>query len=110
VETYRTHILDDARQAYEMYLQRYRQMAAAYPQVLIAQRTLFQAQAAYVTALAGLWRSVAEIRGLLLLDGLAAPGEPSERPSDAPGVEVESAALPSAVRAVGPNPGRGIEP
>jgi cobalt-zinc-cadmium efflux system outer membrane protein len=73
VETYRTRILPNARQAYAMYLQGYQQMAAAYPQVLIAQRTLFQAQVAYIAALTTLWRAAVEIRGLLLVDGLAAP-------------------------------------
>ena len=78
VEVYGTRILADARQAYELYLQRFRQMAAAYPQVLITQRTLFQAQVAYVAALIDLWRAVVEIRGLLLVDGLAAPAAPGE--------------------------------
>jgi cobalt-zinc-cadmium efflux system outer membrane protein len=73
VEAYNARILPNARRAYEMYAQRYQQMAAAYPQVLIAQRTLLQAQVAYVAALTTLWRSVVEIRGLLLVDGLAAP-------------------------------------
>ena len=88
VEVYRTRILADARQAYDLYLQRYQQMAAAYPQVLIAQRTLFQAQVAYIAALRDLWRTVVEIRGLLLVDGLAAP-------AGTPGVEVPSVEGPS---------------
>lgn len=87
VETYSTRILPTARQAYELYLQRYQQMAAAYPQVLIAQRTLFQAQVAYAAAFTNLWRTVVEIRGLLLMDGLAAPAVPSEMAMGAPGGE-----------------------
>ncbi len=78
VEVYRTRILGDARKAYELYRQRFQQMAAAYPQVLIAQRTLFQAQVAYIAALMDLWRTAVEIRGLLLVDGLAAPAAPGD--------------------------------
>jgi len=33
-----------------MYSKKYRQMAAAYPQVLIAQRTLMQLEVSYVNA------------------------------------------------------------
>ena len=48
-------------------------MAAAYPQVLIAQRNLFQLQEDYITALVNTWRSAVEIQGLLLTGGLEAP-------------------------------------
>ncbi len=99
VETYRSRILNDARQAYDLYLQRYQQMAAAYPQVLISQRTLFQAQVAYSTALMDLWRTAVEIRGLLLVDGLAAPAAPGEQATETPGVAVRSAAMPGMRRA-----------
>jgi cobalt-zinc-cadmium efflux system outer membrane protein len=101
VEAYSTRILPNARQAYELYLQRYQQMAAAYPQVLITQRTLFQAQVAYVTALVDLWRTAVEIRGLLLLDGLAAPGAPGMGEKGAPGVEGVSAEMPGTRRVRG---------
>lgn len=72
VDKYRKEVLPRAQQAYALYLQSYQQMAAAYPQVLIAQRTHFQLQVDYVDALVDLWRSVLEIRGLLLVDGLEA--------------------------------------
>lgn len=72
VDKYRKEVLPRAQQAYALYLQSYQQMAAAYPQVLIAQRTHFQLQVDYVDALVDLWRSVVEIRGLLLVDGLEA--------------------------------------
>jgi len=93
VETYRSHILNDAHQAYDLYLQRYQQMATAYPQVLISQRTLFQAQVAYVAALTDLWRTAVEIRGLLLVDGLAAPAALGERATGTPRVEVKAAEM-----------------
>jgi len=110
VETYRTHLLADARKAYDLYLQRYQQMAAAYPQVLISQRTLFQAQAAYVAALMDLWRAVVEVRGLLLVDGLAAPAALGERATGTPGVEVTSGEMPGTRRAEGQSRGGGMEP
>lgn len=69
-EKHRKDVLPRAQRAYELYLTKYRQMAAAYPQVLIAQRTHFQLQVEYVEALVDLWRNVTEIRGFLLVDGL----------------------------------------
>jgi outer membrane protein, heavy metal efflux system len=81
VERYRTRVVPRARQAYEMYLSNFRQMAASYPQVLIAQRTLFQVEAEYARALVALRRSAVALRGFLLTGGLDAamrPGEASE--------------------------------
>jgi cobalt-zinc-cadmium efflux system outer membrane protein len=71
---YNRDMLPRAQRAYEMYLARFRQRAAAYPQVLIAQRTLFQLRSEYVEAQVELWQSVVRLRGLLLTGGLAAPG------------------------------------
>ncbi len=68
VDKYRNEMLPRVQQAYDLYLSSYRQMAAAYPQVLIAQRTLSQLQVDYVGALENLWRTAVEIRGLLLVD------------------------------------------
>lgn len=70
---YRSEILPQTQRAYELYLRRYRQMAAAYPQVLIAQRTMFQSREMHIAALRSVWQSAALLRGLLLTDGLAAP-------------------------------------
>lgn len=78
VEKYRTQVIPRARQAYEMYLSNFRQMAAAYPQVLIAQRTLFQVEVEYARALVELRRSAAGLRGFLLEGGLDAVGRPGE--------------------------------
>ena len=75
VERYRTRILPKARQAYDMYLANFRQMAGAYPQALIAQRNLFQFQDSYVAALVNTWQRAIEIQGLLLGGG-ADPGTP----------------------------------
>ena len=101
VETYHTHLLIDAQRAYELYLQRYQQMAAAYPQVLIAQRTLFQAQVAYVMALVDMWRTVIEVQGFFLTDGLAAPTAPSTGARAISGTEVTAAGMFEGRRASG---------
>lgn len=66
VQKYREEVLPRAQEAYELYLNSFKQMAAAYPQVLIAQRTHFQLQVDYVAALGQLWRTSVEIRGLLV--------------------------------------------
>lgn len=44
VERYRTQMIPSAQRAYDLYLNSFRQMAAAYPQVVITQRNLFQLQ------------------------------------------------------------------
>jgi cobalt-zinc-cadmium efflux system outer membrane protein len=63
---YNREILPRAGRSYEMYLAKFRQMAAAYPQVLIAQRTHFQSQTEYVSSLVELWQNVTQLRGMLL--------------------------------------------
>jgi len=73
IRQYKTEMLPRAEQAYKLYQTNYQNMAGAYPQVLIAQRTLFQLQADYVQALANAWQSALAIRGFGLMDGLAAP-------------------------------------
>jgi cobalt-zinc-cadmium efflux system outer membrane protein len=83
VEGYRQGVLAQSQQAYEMYLRRFRQMAASYPQVLIAQRALAQVRVDYVRTLVDLWQNATLLNGLLLMDGLtspeAVPGEPQVR-------------------------------
>jgi cobalt-zinc-cadmium efflux system outer membrane protein len=72
-ERYRAQMIPRAQQAYDLYVNNFRQMAAAYPQVLIAQRNLFQLQQDYINALVNTWRNAIEIEGLLLKGGLEAP-------------------------------------
>ena len=69
-ERYRTKMIPKAQQAYDLYLNSFRGMAAAYPQVLISQRNLFQLQEDYVTALVAAWQRSVEIQGLLLTGGI----------------------------------------
>jgi outer membrane protein, heavy metal efflux system len=71
---YREQVVPRARQAYELYLASFRQMAAAYPQALIAQRTFFQTQAEYVRALVDVWRNATQLQGFMLTGALDAPG------------------------------------
>jgi len=78
VERYRTQLLPRAQKAYELMVQKYGLMLASYPQVLLAQRTLFQLQTEYIAALESLWMNVITLRGLLLTDGLEAPARPGE--------------------------------
>ena len=74
---YKTEMLPRAEQAYKLYQANYQKMAAAYPQALISQRTLFQLEVDYVRALESAWQSVLRIRGFGLMDGLSPPISPS---------------------------------
>ena len=58
-----------------MYLASFGEMAAAYPQVLIAKRSYYRAQADYTKALVSLWQQGLGMQGFLLGGGLDAPGE-----------------------------------
>jgi cobalt-zinc-cadmium efflux system outer membrane protein len=71
---YEQKIVPQAQGAYDTYLRNFRGMAAAYPQVLIAQRTLFQVRAEYVEALVNTWENAILLRGYLLSGALDAPG------------------------------------
>jgi cobalt-zinc-cadmium efflux system outer membrane protein len=77
-EAYRVEILPRAEEAYRLYLSRYRQMAAAYPQVLVAQRTLFEMSNEYLENLNEAWRAALRLQGLLAGDGLDAPAAAGE--------------------------------
>lgn len=62
--TFRDGVLVRARSAYEQYRTQYGQMMAAYPQVLIAQRTLFQLEDEYIDTLDRAWESSVAIQTL----------------------------------------------
>src|SRR6266700_3725940 len=76
VDRYKNQMIPTAQKAYEMYTKKYQEMAAAYPQVLIAQRTLMQLEVSYVTALENLATSSLSLQSYLLMDGLEAPAQP----------------------------------
>jgi cobalt-zinc-cadmium efflux system outer membrane protein len=92
IQQYKTEMLPRAEQAYRLYQTNYQQMAAAYPQVLISQRTLFQLEADYIQALESAWRSSLAIRGFGLMDGLSEPmGAPlTGRPAAGAGVGTDT--------------------
>ena len=56
VEEYRKGSLPEAKEAYELYLESYHNRRAAWPQVLVAQRTYFQLSVDYVNSLEQLRR------------------------------------------------------
>jgi outer membrane protein, heavy metal efflux system len=74
VEAYRTAILPRAKKSFDLYMINFQQMAAAYPQALIAKRSYLQSQSEYVEALVELWQNGLHIQGFLLSGGLNAPG------------------------------------
>jgi hypothetical protein len=76
VDRYKNQMIPRARKAYEMYTKKYQHMAAAYPQVLIAQRTLMQLEVSYVNALESFATSSLSLQSYLLTDGLEAPAQP----------------------------------
>jgi len=72
-QQYKNEMIPRAEQAYKLYQNNYQNMAAAYPQALISQRTLFQLQVDYVQALENAWQGALGIRGFGLMDGLSIP-------------------------------------
>ena len=73
---YKSDLLPRAQRAYELYRDRYQQMAAAYPQVLVSERTLFELQLAYVRSLGELWQSAARLRNFGLEGALNSASVP----------------------------------
>jgi outer membrane protein, heavy metal efflux system len=78
VDRYRNRMIPNAENAYKLYLEKYGNMTAAYPQVLIAQRTLFQLKTDYVAALESAWLNAISLKGFMLTDGLEAPTAPDQ--------------------------------
>jgi cobalt-zinc-cadmium efflux system outer membrane protein len=76
VDRYKNQMIPRAQKAYEMYTKKYQEMAAAYTQVLIAQRTLMQLEVSYITALENFATSSLSLQSYLLTDGLEAPSQP----------------------------------
>lgn len=79
VARYKNEMLPRATQAYQLYLTKYRQMGAAYPEVIVSQRTLFQLQMSYIRVLEDLWRGTIALQNFTLTGGLNSPssGNPS---------------------------------
>ena len=87
-ERYKNEMIPRASRAYHLYLNRYQAMAAAYPEVIVSQRTLFQLQISYIRTLQNLWMNVVALQHFTLTDGLGAP-----TPAGSPGSNVN---LPNA--------------
>jgi outer membrane protein, heavy metal efflux system len=79
VEDFRIETLPLARRAFEVQSGNFRQRRAAWPQVLVAQRTLLDLNRDYVHSLLELRRSEVAIQGMLLVDGLAPPEAPTSQ-------------------------------
>jgi outer membrane protein, heavy metal efflux system len=79
VEDYRAESLPLARRAYEVQMANFRQRRAAWPQVLVAQRTYVDLNRDYVQSLLELRRAEVEISGMLLVDGLSTPAPPTSQ-------------------------------
>jgi outer membrane protein, heavy metal efflux system len=75
-EVYRSEIIPRAEEAYRLYVEKYQEMQAAYPQVLIARRTLLQANLDYVSALESLYRAGLPLRGFLIGEGTSSTAGP----------------------------------
>jgi cobalt-zinc-cadmium efflux system outer membrane protein len=70
---YKDEMIPRAAGAYQLYLAKYQQMGAAYPEVLVSQRTLFQLQLDYIHALETVWMSAIALQNYTLSSGLNAP-------------------------------------
>lgn len=79
VADFRAGTLPMARRAYEVQLASFRERRSAWPQVLVALRTFVALEVDYVDSLLELRRAEVEIRGMLLVDGLAPPEPPTSQ-------------------------------
>ncbi len=70
---YKTEMIPKAMRSYQLYLNKYLQMGAAYPEVLVSQRTWFQLQVSYIETLDHLWSNAIALQNFTLTDGLGAP-------------------------------------
>lgn len=75
-ERYQTQLIPRAQRAYDLYSMKYQQMAAAYPQVLLSQRTLFNLQIAYLHSLEMEWMNAISLRNYTLSGSLDLPMDP----------------------------------
>jgi cobalt-zinc-cadmium efflux system outer membrane protein len=89
-EEYGTEILPQSYEAFTLYADAFRKHNAAYPQVLIAQRSYFEASVDYLDALSELRTAEVELNGLLLTDGLTQPEPHGVTSPEPPGLPVRS--------------------
>ena len=72
-ERYRDQMLPRAERAHALYVLKYQQMAAAYPQVLMSARTVLRLRLSYLEALNEEWHAAIALRNYTLEGGLDAP-------------------------------------
>ncbi len=72
-ERYRDQLLPRAERAHDLYVIKYQQMAAAYPQVLMSERTALRLRVAYLDALKEEWRAAIALQNDTLEGGLDMP-------------------------------------
>ena len=77
VVNFRDQVLPKAKKAAELYEEQFKARRAAFPQVLVARRTVFQLTEEYNRSLVQYRRAEVEVRGLLPVDGLSAPSNPT---------------------------------
>ena len=75
-QTYRDEILPRAKKAYTLMSEKYGEMLASRPNVLLRKRALFELQVEYIVALEQVWNAGLTLQGFLLTDGLEAPSSP----------------------------------
>ena len=73
-ERYHTALLPRARRAYQLYLDKYQNMAQAYPQVIVSQRTLFELEVHSIDSLDRVWQNAIALQNFTLQGGLEAAG------------------------------------
>lgn len=73
VTRYRNTIIPRADESYELLKTKFSQMATAYPQVLIANRTRYQVRRQFISSLVRLQQSSTQLEGFLLGGGLDTP-------------------------------------
>lgn len=73
VTRYRNTIIPRADEAYELWRTKFAQMSAAYPQLLIANRTRHQVRQQYIASLVRLQQGSTQLEGYLLGGGLDTP-------------------------------------
>jgi cobalt-zinc-cadmium efflux system outer membrane protein len=79
VQDFRNETLPLSRRAYETQMANFRARRAAWPQVLVVERTYIELNQQYAESLLDLRRAEVEIRGMLLLDGLSPPSTPTSQ-------------------------------
>ena len=65
-EHYQKDLLPRARRAYQLYLEKYQDMAQAYPQVIVSQRTLFGLEVHSIDALERAWQNAIALQNFTL--------------------------------------------